>query len=116
VAERTCSECGRVHPADARFCMYCGYLLSDEPAASQNPASNPGTAQHDAAAAYPAGERGTDWATIVAAVLAFLGLQHMTRKARQTTVVIVLLMMFFGCPMVCGFVAFVMEWFGSFFR
>lgn len=114
--ERTCSECGRVHPPDARFCMYCGYLLSDGPVPSQNPAPGPGVAQDNSTPAHPAGDRGTDWAAIVAAFLAFLGLQHMTRKARQTSIVIVLLIMFFGCPMVCGFIAYVMEWFGSFFR
>ena len=96
--------------------MYCGYMLADGPLPGQNPAPNPGRAQNGSAAPYPAQERGTDWAAIVAAFLAFLGLQRMTRKARQTSIVIVLLMMFFGCPMVCGFIAFVMEWFGSFFR
>lgn len=96
--------------------MYCGYMLADEPLPGQNPAPAPATAHTNNVTPGADGQQGTDWAAIVAAVLAFLGLHHMTRKARQTTVVIVLIMMFFGCPMVCGFIAFVMEWFGSFFR
>ena len=96
--------------------MYCGYMLADGPIPGRNPASSPPRSQNNGVAPDPEQERGTDWAAIVAAVLAFLGLRHMTRKARQTTIVVVLIMMFFGCPMVCGFIAFVMEWFGSFFR
>jgi hypothetical protein len=57
----------------------------------------------------PAQDSGTDWATLVAAVLAFLSLRHMSRKARQTTVVVALLFVFFGCPMVCGFAMYMVD-------
>ena len=32
------------------------------------------------------------------------------------TLLVVFLVLFFGCPMVCGFVGFVMEWAASLFR
>jgi len=96
--------------------MYCGYILADGPLPDQNAVPGPARVPNGSVTPHPAQEQGTDWAAIVAAILAFLGLRHMTRKARQTSIVIVLIMMFFGCPMVCGFIAFVMEWFGSFFR
>ena len=108
-----CPECGHQHPTDARFCMYCGYLLTNDPATPVPGA--PGTVERPAPAQAPQ-DRGPDWRAIAAAFLAFLTLQHMSRKARQTAVIITILMLFFGCPMVCGFMAFVMEWFGRLFQ
>jgi len=43
-------------------------------------------------------------------VLASLGLWHISRKARQTAVLMLLLILFFGLPMVCGFAASVLDW------
>ena len=73
-----------------------------------------------AAPAVPAtrrpGSEGTDWAGIVAAILAFLSLRHLSRKARGTAFVLLFLALFFGCPMVCGFIGFTMEWAANLFR
>lgn len=118
MTKRSCPGCGHEHPADARFCMYCGYLLTDGPAVGENPGPDGqprSVVPADASPAAPT-DRGTDWAAILAAFIAFLSLRRMSRQARQTTIIIVLLMMFFGCPMVCGFVAFVMEWFANLFQ
>jgi hypothetical protein len=49
---------------------------------------------------------------VVTAVLASLGLWHISRKARQTAIAMLFLILFFGLPMVCGFVTFVLEWLG----
>lgn len=98
-----CPECGHENPAGARFCMDCGYPLAGQPARVPPPAARPDS-------------EGADWAAIAAAILAFLSLRHMSRKARGTTFVIGFLVLFFGCPMVCGFVAFVMEWAANLFR
>lgn len=97
MSDRYCPECGQQNPAGARFCMQCGYALAGEPAARP-------------------GSQGTDWAGIVAAVLAFLSLRRMSPRARNMTLLVVFLVLFFGCPMVCGFVGFVMEWAASLFR
>jgi hypothetical protein len=90
--------------------MYCGYLLTNEPDTS-------GGGEVEPRAQDPASQdRGPDWRALAAALLAFLTLQHMSRKTRQTAIIITFLVLFFGCPMVCGFVAFVMEWFGRLFQ
>jgi hypothetical protein len=96
MSSQYCPECGHEHPAEARFCMNCGLALTRQPAA-------PGAQRREA---------GTDWAAIAAAVLAFLSLRHVSRRARNTFLVLAFLMFFFGCPMMCGFVAYVMEWIG----
>jgi hypothetical protein len=54
-------------------------------------------------------DRGTDWAAIVAAVLAFLSLRRMSRRARGTFFVFLFLFLFFICPMVCGFFYYIAE-------
>jgi uncharacterized membrane protein YvbJ len=102
MSEQYCPECGHKNPGEARFCMQCATPLAGQ----QSPAAGSGSPQRER----------TDWATIVAAVLAFLSLRHMSRKARDTTIVVLLLMLFFGCPMVCGFMAFAMEWFARLFQ
>lgn len=112
MTKQYCAECGHEYPSDARFCMYCGYMLSNQ-AISAPTNESPEIGSAGAAADHPPAEKGTDWAMIVTAFLAFLGLRHASRKARQTAIVVVILMMFFGCPMVCGFIAFVMEWFAN---
>jgi ribosomal protein L40E len=95
-----CPECGHENPGEARFCMDCGYSLGGEPAA--NAARRP-TAESRSR------DSGPDWAGIAAAVLAFLSLRHMSRKARDTTIVLAFLLLFFGCPMACGFAMFVVD-------
>jgi predicted amidophosphoribosyltransferase len=124
---RYCPECGRENPRAARYCMDCAYPLAGVPAPNWSRDSGLATGQRGDAAREPAlseawgPDRGlisatplsqskTDWATIIAAVLAALSLQNMSRKARQTTIAIVLLVLLFGCPMACGFLMFVMEW------
>jgi len=103
-----CPECGHQNPIEARFCMDCGHPLAGPPVRT-NPAYNrPAAVRPDSG--------GTDWAGIVAAILAFLSLRHMSRKARGTALVIVFLVLFFGCPMMCGFIAFTMEWAANLFR
>ena len=107
MSKQFCPECGHENPGEARFCMDCGHSLTGEPSQRSIQSS---------ASATPSSNGGTDWAGIVAALLAFLSLRHMSRKARQTTIVIAFLVLFFGCPMVCGFVAFVLEWIGRLFQ
>ncbi|MEJ2209821.1 MAG: zinc ribbon domain-containing protein [Anaerolineae bacterium] len=103
-----CPECGHQNPAEARFCMNCGHPLAGQPARA---------AQANAApTAVRPGSEGTDWAGIVAALLAFLSLRRMSRKARGTAIVIAFFVLFFGCPMVCGFMAFTMEWAANLFQ
>jgi hypothetical protein len=102
-----CPECGHENPVEARFCMDCGRLLGAE--SETNAVRQPAAAPRS-----PGG--GTDWAGIVAAVLAFLSLRQMSRKARQTTIVLAFLVLFFGCPMVCGFAMFVVDSVVSLFR
>ncbi len=91
MSRQFCPECGHENQAEARFCMNCGHALAGE----VSPAS-----------ADKARGTGTDWLGIVAAILAFLSLRHMSRKAWQTTIVIAFLVIFFGCPMVCSFAMF----------
>jgi len=90
-----CPECGHENPAEARFCMSCGHSLTGE-----TPPPAP---------AHPTQDSGADWAGIVAAILAFLSLRRLSRKARGTVVAITILVLFFGCPMVCGFATFVVD-------
>ena len=110
-----CPECGHENPIEARFCMDCGHGLNGPArlAAGEGyrPGESGGTSQ-----AYQRENGGTDWAAIAAAVLAFLSLRHMSRKARDTTIVVTFLVLFFGCPMVCGFVMFVLDWFARLFQ
>jgi hypothetical protein len=54
-------------------------------------------------------DRGTDWAGIVAAVLAFLSLRGMSRRARGIGLVLLFLFLFFICPMACGFFYYLSE-------
>jgi hypothetical protein len=61
-------------------------------------------------------QEGTDWASILAAGLAFLSMRRASRKARGTAVVVLFLVLFFGCPLVCGLIGMVMQWFGSLFQ
>jgi len=103
-----CPECGHQNPAEARFCMGCGYPLAGQPARAASADIHP--------AAVRPGSKGTDWAGIVAAILAFLSLRQMSRKARGTALVIGFLVLFFGCPIVCGFISFTMEWAANLFR
>jgi hypothetical protein len=121
-----CPECGQENPNEARFCMHCGTSLIDQPAPWRSTSTVEGKAEGAAlyvpsprqstAPAASAQEKGADWAAIAAAILAFLSLRHMSRRARDTVLVIAFLMLFFGCPMVCGFVAFVMQWFSNLFH
>ncbi len=121
-----CPECGQENPGEARFCMHCGASLIDQPAPRRSPSVVEGKAEGAAlyvpspgqstAPAASAQEKGADWAAIAAAILAFLSLRHMSRRARDTVLVIAFLMLFFGCPMVCGFVAFMMQWFSNLFH
>jgi len=117
MSERYCPYCGQQHPADARFCMYCGYMLSDEPA-TPAPAA-PGADRAPYASPDPGrepGERGLNWAAIGAALLAFIGLRHASRRARHAAIVFVLFMLFFGCPMACGLVSLAVEWLNQLFH
>jgi hypothetical protein len=126
MSKQYCPECGQENPIEARFCMNCGLSLTNEPAprhphsttegkakgaALYVPSPAPSTAPVDAT-----GAKGTDWAAIAAAILAFLSLRHMSRRARDTVLVIAFLTLFFGCPMICGFVAFMMQWFSNLFH
>ena len=107
-----CASCGREYPADARFCMYCGYMLNGE----STEIAPPGVREAAAPAAPTAQDGGMDWAAIAAAFLAFLSLRHLSRHARQITILFFFFMMFFGCPMICGFVVYVMDWFANLFH
>lgn len=97
MSTRYCPECGHPNPADARYCMNCGTLQGGQPGV-------------DAAGGYVPPPRAPgidrDWTTslgtVLAAALAFLSMRHMSRKARQTTILFAFLMFFFGCPMICG--------------
>ncbi len=89
-----CPECGHENPAEARFCMDCGHALQGE--------AVPQRARQPAATHHPQ-DQGTDWTSIAAAILAFLSLQHLSRKARGVVIALGFFVLFFGCPMVCGF-------------
>lgn len=120
MSEQHCLECGRENPSEARFCMHCGTSLIERPAPKRSTSTVDGktggagmyvpSPEQGTAPAVPAQEKSTDWAAIAAAILALLSLRHMSRRARDTVLVIAFLMLFFGCPMVCGFVVFVMQW------
>jgi hypothetical protein len=58
---------------------------------------------------------GTNWTTIATAIVAFFGIRHLSRGARNTVVLLAFLFLFFGCPLICGFVMFVMEWLARLF-
>ena len=89
-----CPQCGHKNPAAANFCMNCGAALGEElPVEAGKAGQWP-----------PVGDEGVNWATVVAAALAFWGLLRASRKARGVTVMFVLFMVFFGCPVVCGLV------------
>jgi uncharacterized membrane protein YvbJ len=107
MSRRFCPECGHENPGEGRFCMDCGASMAGAPIARQ---------LDDHASSAPSQDQGTDWATIVAAVLAFLSLRHVSRKARGTAIVIAFFVLFFGCPLVCGFVMFAMDWFAQLIR
>ena len=57
----------------------------------------------------------TDWAGIAAGFLAGMSTRRLSRKARQTAFIVVFLLLFFGCPMACGVVAFLVEAVGKLF-
>ena len=121
MANQYCPECGKENPADARYCMACGLALDDDGRSQQiigvsTTRANGSPIGGRAAGAAPAGESGTDWAEIAAAALAFLGLRHLSRKGRQTAIAITFLVLFFGCPMVCGFAMFLVESFAALFQ
>jgi hypothetical protein len=126
MSEQHCPECGKENPGEARFCMHCGTSLIDRPAPVRSTSTVEGTAGgaglyvpspgQSPAPAVPAQEKATDWAAIAAAILALLSLRHMSRRARDTFLVIAFLILFFGCPMVCGTVAFVMQWSSNLFH
>lgn len=86
--------------------MTCGHALDGEVQPPAKAVAPPVQARNE----------GTDWAAIVAAVLAFLSLRSLSRRARGTVIVVTILVLFFGCPMVCGFVMFVMDWFARLFQ
>jgi hypothetical protein len=123
MSDQHCPECGQENPTEARFCMHCGISLIDQPAPRPSPVPVQGRAEgaalyvpspgQNTAPAGSAREKSTDWAAIAAAFLAFLSLRHMSRRARDTVLVIAFLLLFFGCPMVCGFMAFVLQWFSN---
>ena len=58
---------------------------------------------------------GTDWGGIVAAFLAFVTLRQLTRKGRRAAIPVLFLTLFFGCPLACGFLAFITEMLGRVF-
>ena len=106
-----CPECGHQNPADARYCMNCGALQMGAPST--------GAADRYVPPPPPSGGD-TDWTSnlgaIIAAVLAFLSLRHVSRKIRQTTALLVFLMLFFGCPMMCGCIMAIMQGFVRLFQ
>ena len=112
MSRQFCRECGHDNPIEARFCMDCGSSLASPGTYIQGN----GAAAERAAPGYQSGSGGTDWAAIAAALLAFLSLRHLSRRARNTSVVIAFLVLFFGCPMVCGFAVYAMEWFARLFQ
>jgi hypothetical protein len=113
--QQYCPECGHENPVEARFCMDCGYALSGRPTLAVG--REPGQRMVGGPHPIPTrGDSGTDWAGIAAAVLAFLSLRHMSRRARQTTIAITFLVLFFGCPMACGTVMFVVDSFLKLFQ
>jgi hypothetical protein len=110
VASQYCPECGYELPAGARFCMDCGASLAGD----LTPASAQEAAREAAPVQRPQGT-GTDWTAIATAIVAFFGLRHLSRGARNTFVLVAFLFLFFGCPLICGFVVFAMEWLARLF-
>ena len=111
VSQQSCPDCGHDYPIEAKFCMECGSPLVDPGAQVQGSGAGAKIValDHQRSSGCPA------WAAIAAALLAFLSLRHLSRRARNTTIVIAFLVLFFGCPMLYGFVMYVMEWFGRLF-
>jgi hypothetical protein len=107
MTQQFCPQCGHENPIEAKFCMECGSPLASLGTRTQGSEAVVERAAPD----LQRSSGGTDWAAIAAAVLAFLSLRHLSRRARNTTIVITFLVLFFGCPMVCGFAMYVMEWF-----
>ena len=120
MSQQFCPECDHGNPIEARFCMECGSRLAGPGTPIQANGFGQSTARQPVAErAAPDHRRsngGTDWAAVAAALLAFLSLRHLSRRARNTTIVIAFLVLFFGCPMVCGFVMYVMEWIARLFQ
>jgi hypothetical protein len=106
MTNRYCEECGYANPGQARFCMNCGapFALQLVPGTVAGPVR-----------AVLARSNDTDWTGIATAVLTSLGLWHASPKMRQTFILVLFLMLFFGLPMVCGFVAFMLQWIGRLF-
>jgi zinc-ribbon domain len=102
-----CPECGHENPIQARFCMDCGRSLTGASVVSPD---------RQLSAVHRSHDSGTDWAGVVAAVLAFLSLRRMSRKTRQATLVVTFLLLFFGCPMACCFAMFVVDSIVGLFR
>ena len=101
MSQKFCIECGQPNPEQARFCMNCGRRLASSATVATGPLPS--------VAALPGG---VGWSGAVTAILATLGLWHISRKTRQTAIVMLVLLLFFGLPMVCGFATFVLEWLG----
>jgi hypothetical protein len=101
MSQRFCTRCGHPNPGQARFCMECGQRLAFSATAAVVPFPAPVTMLG-----------GASWSGPVAGVLAMLGLWHISRKARQTAVAVLLLILFFGLPVLCGFATFALEWLG----
>jgi len=96
--------------------MYCGYMLSNGPAAPATAEADTNSAPQPAPTPVPEIEKGPNWAAIGAALLAFIGLRHASRRARQATIVFALFMLFFGCPLACGLVSMIIEGFSQLFH
>ena len=120
MSQQFCPECGHGNPTEARFCMDCGSLLASPGVPVHDQESGQDRSGHSVsertAPVYQPNSGGTDWAAIAAAVLAFLSLRHLSRRARGTAIVVAFLVLFFGCPTVCGFAMYVMEWFARLFQ
>jgi ribosomal protein L40E len=119
MSQQFCPECGHENPVAARYCMECGSSV-DRPDAQVRGHRTGQRALRRPVAESPApdpqpGGQGTDWAAIATAILAFLSLRRLSRGARNATIVTAFLVLFFGCPMVCGFVMYVMEWIARLF-
>ena len=110
MVNKYCPECGYELPAGARYCMDCGASLAGDPTPARARQAVP-----EEASIQQSQSTGTDWTTIATAIVAFFGIRHLSRGARNTMVLLAFLFLFFGCPLICGFVMFAMEWLARLF-
>ncbi len=76
-----CHKCGQELPPEARYCLRCGEAIAEGVQARKSTGNfnNP-----------------------LNAILATLGITHLSKKAMDTIIILGFFFIFFGCPIICG--------------